>query len=684
MDIITGLIILLILLAIVAILILMRDRLLDVTVIILGFFFIYGSIYYIGCVFANLFLTHSFSLGFSWKTIFFDEQHLWFYLLTGIATYCWLDVIYVRLFSSKAKGKRGLKFSERSQYSYLASKREMKRGLLRLDFKDVTENGVKKTVIVENTWHDKYLQLVTPLHKLYNKAISHITPEEKYKLPTTKKWNIDGKTVTKRAGLPIIGHKRKLFVDAGDTHSLIIGTTSSGKSWSIVLPMIDSIRLAGESVVINDPKGELYSYTAKQFEDEGYEVKVLNFVDAYKSHCWNPLQIVIDAWTKADEKYKEQLEEWNRKFDEADSDEMQRLMDIKPEADHSQAVELMEDIANILCMSEKSKDPQWDSFAKDMVKGFALFVLEEGLPQYCNFKTIQLLQTLGDQEIRKEHTYLQEYIQRFRRPDSASAMALAAYLDAKGNTKSSMISVFKQKISILTTNEQIMKVTSSNSFDIHDLGNRKMALYLIVHDEKSTYYQLVTIFVKQLYEALINEARGLSDLRLPIPVNLMLDEFGACPAFKDIDKMLAAARSRGIRINMIVQDYEQLNNNYGREIAQTIKGNVMNTVFILSGSTETIQEFSKLCGTQRVWDKSKNQYEDRPVLSLDKLGKLGLGQVVIKRQRWNPFLVKLPPYDKYLFFRGKTQLQMKDIDKPKAEYFDIIEAYKQKTQRSSM
>ncbi|MFQ7011305.1 MAG: type IV secretory system conjugative DNA transfer family protein [Clostridia bacterium] len=90
-------------------------------------------------------------------------------------------------------------------------------------------------------------------------------------------------------------------------------------------------------------------------------------------------------------------------------------------------------------------------------------------------------------------------------------MYLMDYCNAPEQTRQSIKKVLATKIDILTMNEQIMRMTSYSDFDMKALGQKKMVIYLIVHDEKKTYYPLVTIFLKQLYEVIINEARGIKE-----------------------------------------------------------------------------------------------------------------------------------------------------------------------------
>lgn len=61
-------------------------------------------------------------------------------------------------------------------------------------------------------------------------------------------------------GVPIFYdiETRKLYVDAADTHSLVFGATGSLKTRTVVSPTIKILGYAGESMIINDPKGELY------------------------------------------------------------------------------------------------------------------------------------------------------------------------------------------------------------------------------------------------------------------------------------------------------------------------------------------------------------------------------------------------------------------------------------------
>ena len=72
---------------------------------------------------------------------------------------------------------------------------------------------------------------------------------------------------------------------------MIVGTTGSGKSVGLIMPLIFNLADAEESMIINDTKGELYSMTANYLKDRGYNIRIINLRDALSSDGWNPLHL---------------------------------------------------------------------------------------------------------------------------------------------------------------------------------------------------------------------------------------------------------------------------------------------------------------------------------------------------------------------------------------------------------
>jgi type IV secretion system protein VirD4 len=146
--------------------------------------------------------------------------------------------------------------------------------------------------------------------------------------------------------------------------------------------------------------------------------------------------------------------------------------------------------------------------------------------------------------------------------NSFEYVCLSGTVEAPDNTRSSILSVFDQYMRIFSSQDVLVQLLSSNDIDFSLLGNQKVALFLIMPDEKTTYHKLISVFIKQCYEQLILEAQAKGNKSLPIRVNFVLDEFSSLPTINDFPAMITAARSRNIRFNLIVQSEHQLITRY--------------------------------------------------------------------------------------------------------------------------
>ena len=136
----------------------------------------------------------------------------------------------------------------------------------------------------------------------------------------------------------------------------------------------------------------------------------------------------------------------------------------------------------------------------------------------------------------------------------------------------------------------------------------------------------MTIFIKQCYETLIDVAQENGG-KLPFRTNFILDEFANMPPLKDVDSMVSAARSRDIRFTFIIQNFAQLNDVYGKEVAEIIKGNCGNLVYLISTELAALEEISKMCG--EVKSKEKDKTASTPLVTVSDLQKLKLFEAII-------------------------------------------------------
>ena len=82
-----------------------------------------------------------------------------------------------------------------------------------------------------------------------------------------------------KVGIPLINNGKEIWVDPSGYHNMIIGSTGSGKSQSLSFPFIRVMAKGGESMIVTDPKGELYENTANELKERGYNIIVLIIIN---------------------------------------------------------------------------------------------------------------------------------------------------------------------------------------------------------------------------------------------------------------------------------------------------------------------------------------------------------------------------------------------------------------------
>lgn len=409
----------------------------------------------------------------------------------------------------------------------------------------------------------------------------------------------------KAGGTPLVYDKEAAYVDNGESHTLVIGATGSGKTAGIINPTVKMLMKARESMIISDPKGEIYEDNSGIMRELGYQIIILNFRDPQKGNCWNPYHLP----------YKYQKE---GNFDKAN--------------------ELLNDLSLNIVVDGQGQDPFWQNSAASYLTGLSLALFEDAPEEEININSVNLMMTTGEDKYGASN-YLKEY---FHAKDPASPACINALgtVDAPNETKGGVVSVLKDKVKTLAVTKNLSEMLSKSDFEMDSIGEKPTAVFMIIQDEKKTYHSLATIFVKQCYESLINVAQQHGG-KLPVRTNFLLDEFANMPKFKDITTMVTAARSRQIRFTFIIQNFAQLKQNYGDHDAETIRGNCGNLIYLLTGELSALEEISKLCGDKLVRVGKDKKEETRPLVTVSELQRMKDNEFILIKQRCAPFKGKL-------------------------------------------
>lgn len=331
----------------------------------------------------------------------------------------------------------------------------------------------------------------------------------------------------------------------------------------------------------------------------------------------------------------------------------------------SYAIEAVLDVSNALAVNENAKEKHWGEGASDMITGAVLYLFEEAI------LTAQLVVT-EEGELHFEYPFEDKInffsVSRFydpliqlkdvdrlcqilgRKVTSDSIQKMGTFITSQDVTRASYTSSFTNALKYLTATPAIRNMTSKTTFKMEDIFDGKQGVYLMTHDEKSTYYPLISLFFKQVYEVGIRVTRNLPRGELKVPMNFVIDEMAMLAAIKDIQNMYGAARSRNIRIHAWIQSIEQMVLKYGQDTTKVIEDN--STVHIFLGSTkdESRQRAVKMAGNKKVWNEKLQKYEEMPLLSEGQLKLLAKGRALVCSLERFPFMTKLPVVEDYAFF----------------------------------
>lgn len=397
---------------------------------------------------------------------------------------------------------------------------------------------------------------------------------EKEKDKSFEKLILEKKDIEVKGNVGIIlgmvrdGAREVIHCIAKDINTIIIGATRSGKTRRLLFVTVWLRALAGKSMVITDVKGEVFMYTKKFLERLNYNIIDFDLIEQLKSKRHNYMIKINEAVDKGD---------------------------------IPKAIDLTWDFVSVLVGVPKG-DPLWTNGESATIAAGILAVATQAEKQYRNLTNVYM------------------FLAKMCKPDENGRMPITSYFEtlpdnhpAKSVFDIAEISPEKMRGSFfgmalttlrLFTNWNIADLTSESDFDLEDIGKRKTALFIIVQDEKKTFYPLVSLFVSQIYTSLIDVSRK-SGGKLPVEVDFYLEEIGNFPEIPGLGTMISAGLSRGIRFVLVIQDFQQLEKRYKEDFGN-IKANCLLKIYLKTTDYKTQKELSDLTGTYTVETNSLN------------------------------------------------------------------------------
>ena len=396
-------------------------------------------------------------------------------------------------------------------------------------------------------------------------------------------------------------------------HIAVFGASGSGKSRKFVRTNILQMAKLGQSMILTDPKGELYRDMSGFLKRMGYTVKLFNLVDPLHSDRWNVLNDVTDDLTAQT---------------------------------FSEVV-----ISNTKSGSGKSGgDPFWDRAEQNLLKALALYVINESPIESRNMGFLYSLLACGDSD--KVDVIFEKL------PSDHPAKApYNIYKQANDNVRTGVVIGLGTRLQVFQ-NKTIRAMTADSDIDLEEPGKSKCAYFCIMSDVDTTLDYLASLFFSFLFIKLVRYA-DRKDGKCNPDVFFILDEFPNIGQIPDFTKKISTVRSRGINCFIIFQNIAQLKNRYPNDAWQEIIGNCDTKLFLGCTDNMTAEFVSDIIGVATI--KDYNYTRELGFEGLFDYGKETAKEN--KRKLLNPDeVLRLPSDDALVMIRGQKTLKLKKVD----------------------
>jgi len=323
-------------------------------------------------------------------------------------------------------------------------------------------------------------------------------------------------------------------------HILIVGPTGSNKTSSLYMPNLLQDKIKG-SIVIMDPKGELYEKTHEYQQKIGRKIILYQPLDTAGLH-YNILEQCKD-----------------------NSEIILR----------GQSLLFNGGLAMELSTGKKTNGDIFIQMAQSLWCACLMYckTIPEALNMILNNdnEAIEQLLSQGGENVQKQFNIFKQSLES---PKTMSSIKI---------TLASQLQLFTDNLAILKTD-----------FTAEDLRREPTALYISYPANKANYISpFMACFFSQFIDHLINTS-GL-------PTFLFFDEMANVGQLSNFTNIISTARSSEISFMICLQSISQLKQIYGESNAKSILNNIKAKV-ILPGLSdlETLNYISALCGFTEV------------------------------------------------------------------------------------
>ena len=399
--------------------------------------------------------------------------------------------------------------------------------------------------------------------------------------------------------------------NARNKNVLVVGGSGSGKTRFWLKP---NLLQCHSSYVVTDPKGTIVLECGQAMLKNGYKVKILNTINFKKSMHYNPFSYV-----------------------------------------HSEK-DILKLVTTLMTNTKgegSGGDPFWEKSERLLLTALIAYLHYEAPVEEQNFATLlEMLNTMqvleDDEEYQNPVDMLFEELAK-KKPNSFAGRQYKLYKLAAGKTAKSILISCGARLAPFDIQE-LRDLTMYDELALDTLGDKKMALFLIMSDTDSTFNFLISMVYTQLFNLLCDKADDVYGGKLPIHVRCLIDECANIGQIPNLEKLVATIRSREISACLVLQARSQLKAIY-KDNADTIVGNMDSQIFLGGSEPTTLKDLSEMLGKETIdafntSDTRGNspsygttfQKMGHELLSRDELAVLDGGKCILQLRGVRPFL----------------------------------------------
>lgn len=402
----------------------------------------------------------------------------------------------------------------------------------------------------------------------------------------------------------ILGENCCYSVDSKETglnnNVIVCGGSGSGKTMSISEPRL--LETKTSSIIAVVTKRRIVNKYIPLFEERGYEILDLNFVDPDKSICcYDPLQYVksysdITFLAKS-------IIKANKQKDNSNAD---------PYWDEAAISLLSAEIAYIMMTKENA------TFV-DVLEVNDSLILDDGSGT---------IQTSLDDNF--------DYIAA----ENPSCFAISCWRTFKQlpvKTAACVFSTLNSTIDTVFSPEIRNMIESKKKVNFEQMGNKRTILFVTTSAVNSALHSFVNMFYAQAFKQLFEYAENCPDGVLPVPVHVLCDDFATGGEILNFPEFISIFREKGISVTLLLQSESQLNQMYGTDNSVTIINNCDTYIYLGGMDLRTAQNVSVRLNSP-----------------LDEVLYMPVGQEILFRRGQRPIITKRYEIQKNTLYRKIT------------------------------